>query len=397
MVTRIFTCRSLVISLSVFLGFATCASENPTRWNPDSCKPIVIAHRGASGYVPEHTSGAYALSITMGSDYVEPDLVMTKDGHLVARHENELTLSTDVAKRPEFANRYSNKIVDGRRVSGWFTEDFTLEELKTLRAVERIPIIRPGNARMDEAFDIPTFQEIIDLVKAMEVSENRKIGIYPELKHGTYFQQIGLAMEQPVVDIFHRNGYRNIEDHAFIQSFEVSNLKQLKQITNLRLIQLFGSRAGQPYDQIVLATGLTYGNMATAEGLKEIATYAHAVGPEKGYIIPRDENNTLGTPTSFVRDAHDAGLLVHPYTFRAENPYLPAEFQGVDSTVSGIGDYSGELRAFIETGIDGLFADQPDVPVRMRECHPTSSGTQLKLLSASVLNLTCIFFILKLL
>ncbi|XP_028159457.1 glycerophosphodiester phosphodiesterase GDPD6-like [Ostrinia furnacalis] len=331
----------------------------------DACGPLVIAHRGASGYVPEHTLGAYALAVTMGADYIEPDLVMTKDGHLIARHDNELGLSTDVASHPEFASRYQTKTVDRVTVSGWFTEDFTLAEIKTLRAIERIPANRPGNARMDGAFDVPTFQEIIELAKSMETIYCREIGVYPELKHGTYFQQLGLAMEEPVVEAFHSNGYRGPDAPAYIQSFEISNLKELKTLTDLRLLQLLG--ASQPYDQFVLGTNVTYLSMATPEGLREIASYAYAVGPEKAYIIPRTVNDTLGDPTPFVENAHAAGLKVHPFTFRSENSFLPAEFRSNDTSPDAIGDTAGEMLAFLRTGIDGLFVDQPDVLVRIRE------------------------------
>ncbi|XP_068629102.1 uncharacterized protein [Battus philenor] len=341
---------------------------SPGKVPTNDCKPIVIAHRGASGYVPEHTLGAYALAITMGADYVEPDLVMSSDGHLIARHDNELGLTTDVSLHPEFANRYRTQTVDGKKMSGWFTEDFTLSELKTLRAVERIPDSRPGNARMNGAFEIPTFQEIIDLVKSMEMSERRTIGIYPEIKHGTHFQNLGLAMERPVVETFNKNGYFGSSSAVYIQSFEVSNLKDLKAITDFRLIQLYSSNPdNQPFDQFVAGTKLTYGDMATLNGLREVATYAHAVGPEKGYIIPRNSDDTLGNPTSFVKDAHAVGLEVHPYTFRAENSFLPAEFRSNNLSESAIGDFVGELKAFIATGIDGLFTDQPDVPLRIRD------------------------------
>uniref|UniRef100_A0A2A4K6M5 glycerophosphodiester phosphodiesterase n=1 Tax=Heliothis virescens TaxID=7102 RepID=A0A2A4K6M5_HELVI len=333
------------------------------------CQPLVIAHRGASGYIPEHTLGAYALAATMGSDYLEPDVVMTKDGVIIARHDNELGLTTDVAQHPEFADRYRTQSVDGKEVSGWFTEDFTLAEIKTLRSIERIPTIRPGNARMDTAMDVPTMQEIIDLTKGLEVGLGRPIGIYPEIKHATHFQRLGLAMEKPLVDLLHDNGYRDAKSHIYIQSFEVNNLKELKNMTDLRLIQLFGGdSSGQPYDQVVQGTSLTYSQMATAEGLREIATYAYAVGPDKRYIIPRDAEDKLGTVTSFVQDAHAAGLKVHPYTFRSENQYLPAEFRSDDPSPDALGDAEGELRAFLATGIDGLFTDQPDDLIRIKNC-----------------------------
>ncbi|XP_047038057.1 glycerophosphodiester phosphodiesterase GDPD6-like [Helicoverpa zea] len=333
------------------------------------CQPLVIAHRGASGYIPEHTLGAYALAATMGSDYLEPDVVMTKDGVIIARHDNELGLTTDVAQHPEFADRYRTQTVDAKVVSGWFTEDFTLAEIKTLRSIERIPKTRPGNARMDTAMDVPTMQEIIDLTKGLEVSLGRPIGIYPEIKHGTHFQRLGLAMEKPLVDLLHNNGYRDAKSHIYIQSFEVNNLKELKNMTDLRLIQLFaGNSSGQPFDQVVEGTTLTYAQMATAEGLREIATYAYAVGPDKRYIIPRNDEDKLGTVTSFVQDAHAAGLKVHPYTFRSENEFLPAEFRSDDPSPDALGDAEGELRAFLATGIDGLFTDQPDDLVRIKNC-----------------------------
>ncbi|XP_035430061.2 uncharacterized protein LOC118262640 [Spodoptera frugiperda] len=337
------------------------SDSDEKEYDSELCHPLLIAHRGASGYVPEHTLGAYALAASMGSDYLEPDVVMTKDGHIIARHDNELGLTTNVAEHPEFASRYRTQMVDGRQVSGWFTEDFTLAEIKTLRAIERIPEIRPGNTRMDGAFDVPTMQEIIDLTKGLEVSLNRRIGIYPEIKHGTHFQRLGLAMERPLVDLLHKNGYTRPESLIYIQSFEVSNLKELKNMTDLRLIQLFaGNSALPPFDQYVQGTGLTYAQMATPEGLREIATYAYAVGPDKGYIIPRNADQTLGTPTSFVQDAHAAGLKVHPYTFRSENVYLPAEYRSADPSPAALGDAAGEYRAFLAAGIDGLFTDHPD-------------------------------------
>lgn len=354
----------------VWLAFASGRVYPPT-W-PEShgiheCWPLVIGHRGASGYVPEHTLGSYALAITMGADYIEPDLVSTKDGQLIARHDNELGYTTDVAEHPEFASRQRNQTVDGNEISGWFTEDFTLEEIKTLRAIERIPDIRPGNARLNGAFNVPTFQEIIDLAKSMQTSQKRTIGIYPEIKHSSHFKNLGLPMEQLVVDTLHNNGYYGREAPIYIQSFEISNLKELKGMTDLRLLQLYeADKSLKPFDQIGLENGLTYGDMSTAEGLKEVAKYAYAVGPDKSYIIPRDSDNKLGEPTSFVADAHAAGLKVHPYTFRAENTYLPSEFKNGNSP-NDIGDLASEIRTFLDAGIDGLFSDQPDVPVRLRQ------------------------------
>lgn len=368
---------------SVFLIFMSVTSglladlnskvpEMTRKYEMDSefCSPLIIAHRGASGYVPEHTLASYALAILMGADYIEPDLVMTSDGHLIARHDNELGLTTDVAAHSEFECRHKNKTVDGKTITGWFTEDFTLEELKTLRAIERIPEIRPNNVHFNGIFLVPTFQEIIDLVKGLQTSQQRLIGLYPEIKHSTYFSSLGLPMEQTLVDILHKNGYKGYQAPVYIQSFEVNNLKELNRITKLPLIQLFeGDKTMQPFDQIQQRTSLTYGDMATLEGLREVSKYAHAVGPDKSYIIPRDENNGLSCATSFVNDAHTVGLKVHPYTFRTENYFLPSQYVTDELEPHGIGNLTAELQAYIDAGIDGFFTDHPDIAVRLRgEC-----------------------------
>ena len=330
-------------------------------------KPLIIAHRGASGYVPEHTLAAYALAILQGADYIEPDLVMSKDGHLVARHDNELGLTTDVAQHPEFADRQRTQTIDGAPLTGWFSEDFTLAELKTLRAIERIPQIRPGNARLDNAFEVPTLQEIIDLVKSLQLSQQRTIGLYPETKHPSHFQQLGLGLEKTLVKLLRRNGYRDARAPVYIQSFEVENLKTLSRLTSIRLVQLLWVD-GQPYDQQVLGTGLSYAQMSTPAGLREIARYASGIGPEKSLIIPRDAQGNLdpANASTLVADAHVAGLKVHPYTFRAENTFLPADLRSGDDPQAH-GDIAAEARAFLETGIDGLFIDQPDIAVRVRQ------------------------------
>ncbi|CAK1548500.1 unnamed protein product [Leptosia nina] len=339
----------LVLSLDCISKVNTENQLVNRRRGPDDCHPVVVAHRGASGYVPEHTLGAYALAVTLGADYVEPDLVMTKDGHLIARHENLLDKTTDISQRPEFADRRRSVSILGNDVHlGWYTEDLTLAEIKQLRAMEPNSHIRPGSAQMDGVMQIPTFQEIIDLVKGLEVSVNRTIGIYPELKHGSHFESIGLPMEQAVVDVFHNNGYIGPNAPVYIQSFEANSLKKLKKITDLRLLQLISRFQSLTKD------------------LKEIANYAQAVGPEKSLIIPRDSNNRLGASTSFVVHAHAVGLKVHPYTFRAENAYLPVEFRSNGSD-SCFGNLYGELEAFLATGIDGLFIDQPDYLGRLRK------------------------------
>lgn len=356
-----FAACGLLLPLAALAAASDSSHEVP---HSDEPRPLIIAHRGASGYLPEHTLGAYALAILQGADYVEPDLVMTRDGELVARHDNELGLTTDVAQRPEFAERKRTQAVDGVTLTGWFSEDFTLDELKTLRAIERIPDIRPGNARLDGSLEIPTLQEIIDLVKTLQQSERRRIGLYIETKHPTHFQQLGLAMEEPLVRILQRNGYAGRDAPVYIQSFEVDNLKTLSALTQLRLVQLFGR--GQPYDQQVRGSDLTYAQMATAAGLQAVARYADGIGPEKSYVIPRDADGNLGQPSDFVTNAHAVGLEVHPYTFRAENAFLPADLRRGKSPADR-GDIEAEIRAYLDAGIDGLFIDQPDIALRLRE------------------------------
>jgi glycerophosphoryl diester phosphodiesterase len=338
--------------------------------------PIVIGHRGASGYVPEHTLTSYFIAIQDGADYVEPDLVMTKDGVLVARHENEISGTTNVAEHQEFASRRATKVIDGTSVTGWFTEDFTLAELKTLRARERIPDTRPGNARFNGQFEIPTFEEILSLVHGVEEQRDtharqlglpapKHIGVYPETKHPTYFAGIGLPMETLLVHTLERYGYKGRHGLAYIQSFEVGNLKALAKLTQLPLVQLI-DETGAPYDFVVAHDRRTYADMITPAGLKEIATYAQAIGPYKLLIIPRTADGNLGEPTSLVADAHAQGLLLHPWTFRAENTFLPSNLkQGADPTVHG--DLNSEILPYLRAGIDGFFTDNADLGFKARE------------------------------
>jgi glycerophosphoryl diester phosphodiesterase len=333
-------------------------------------EPIVIGHRGASGYRPEHTLAAYQLAIDMGADYVEPDLVSTKDGVLVARHENEISGTTDVAMRPEFVGRRVTKVIDGVNVTGWFTEDFTLAELKTLRARERLPDLRPGNTHFDGMFEIPTLEEVIQLVQDQSRGRGRDVGIYPETKHPTYFDSIGLSMEEPLVSLLHRYGYKGKNARVFIQSFEVSNLKDLNRMTKLPLVQL-ADAAGRPYDFVVAGDPRTYRDMVAPQGLAEIATYADGLGPNKSLLIPRDSNNRLLAPTTVVQDAHAQGLKVHPWTFRSENSFLPADFQRGNPADPAFprqhGDAGAEDRSFLSLGIDGFFTDFPDTGVAARD------------------------------
>ena len=311
--------------------------------------PIVIAHRGASGYRPEHTIAAYELAIEQGADVIEPDLVPTKDGALVARHENEISETTDVAAHPEFADRKTSKTIDGQSLTGWFTEDFTLAELKTLRAKERLPLMRPRNTAYDGQQAIPTFEEVIALAKKHHVA------IYPETKHPSYFASIGKGTDAAVVAALKAAGWDSAEAPVFVQSFEVKNLQRLKAMTKVRLIQLVNDE-GAPAD----GAAPSYASIVSPAGLKEVATYAWGLGPNKGMLFDGD------APTSLVADAHAAGLRVHPWTYRAENYFLPARFRdGINPR--GAGDVAAEISAALRLGIDGFFTDFPDIGVKARD------------------------------
>jgi glycerophosphoryl diester phosphodiesterase len=352
----------LVLALSQVAG-ASGGQEQAAAHGGGRRLPLVIGHRGASGYRPEHTIASYTLAIELGADYIEPDLVSTKDHVLVARHENDITGTTDVASHPEFAARRTTKTIDGVVHEGWFTEDFTLAELRTLRAVERLPDLRPANTAFDGLYQIPTFQEVIDLAK------RHRVGIYPETKHPTYFDSIGLSLEEPMLAALRANGLDRPGAKVFIQSFEVANLKELNRKTRLPLVQLI-DEVGAPYDFVVAGDPRTYADLVTPAGLAEIATYADGIGPSKNLIVPRDAAGNLLEPTSLVRDAHRAGLVVHPWTFRRENSFLPNDFrQGNPASPEYLrapGDLPAELRLFFHLGVDGVFSDNSDVAVATR-------------------------------
>jgi glycerophosphoryl diester phosphodiesterase len=316
--------------------------------------PLVIGHRGASGYRPEHTIAAYELAIQMGADYIEPDIVSTKDGILIARHENDISETTDVANRPEFSNHKTTKKIDGKDVTAWFTEDFTLAEIKTLRAKERLPF---RNHSFDGRFEIPTLQEVIDLAKRKSVQTGRTIGIYPETKYPTYFQSINLPLEKPLVSILETNGYTSKNDPVFIQSFEVENLKQLDKMTDLPLIQLLDEANKQPYDFVVKGDSRTYGDLTSPKELAKIAEYADGLGPYKRLIVPAGEDKRLKPTTSLINDAHAVGLRVHTWTFRNEDQYLAPDYNG---------NFQAEYEQFFKLGIDGVFSDFPDTAVTAR-------------------------------
>ena len=355
----------------VALGAATVpATAAPGHGGPQAGHhragtPLVFAHRGASGYRPEHTLAAYKLAIAMGADYVEPDLVSTKDGVLVARHENEISGTTDVATHPEFAGRRTTKVIDGTAITGWFTEDFTLRELKTLRAKERLPQVRPGNTVYDGRFEIPTFQEVIDLVRAESRRNHRAVGIAPETKHPTYFDSIGLSLEEPLVRTLRRNGLDRGNAKVVIQSFETTNLRQLDRLTRVPLAQLVDA-SGAPYDLKAAGRTTTYADLVTKAGLAGIASYADWVAPAKNLILPRDAAGAISTPSSLVPDAHRVGLRVVTWTLRVENQFLPANLRrGTDPNAHG--DLAGETRAFLDAGVDAVFSDQADIAATARD------------------------------
>jgi glycerophosphoryl diester phosphodiesterase len=298
----------------------------------DAAGPIIIGHRGASGHRPEHTIESYTLAIAMGADYIEPDLVSTKDGVLIARHENEIGGTTDVADK--FPGRRATKTIDGESITGWFTEDFTMAEIRTLRAKERLPF---RSHERDGLYPIPTFDEVLALAAAKSKETGRTIGLYPETKHPAYFRSIGLPLEPPMLETLAKYGKQDTSAAVFIQSFEPENLKLLRPQTTLRLIQLLDASAD-----------------VSPARLAEIATYADGIGPNTRLVVPANADGTLREPTTLVADAHAAGLLVHVWTLRSEPAFLSPTYGG---------DPLKEHRQFAELGVDGIFTDFPDVAV----------------------------------
>jgi glycerophosphoryl diester phosphodiesterase len=357
----------------------------------DGKPPLVIGHRGASGYLPEHTLEAYKLAIQQGADFIEPDLVMTRDGYLIARHEPMLGATTDVADKPEFASRKRKMLVDGVETEDWFAGDFTIAEIRQLRAKQQM---KERDQSHNGKYIVPTFQEVIDLAKTESARLGRTIGVYPETKHPTFHNAIGLPLEPSLVGVLNANGWTTKDAPVIVQSFEVANLKFLRRLTNVRLVQLVDADdvdanggivlkapSERPYDFVVTGDRRTFADLVTKEGLREIKSYADGVGPWKPYIVssrqtlgpdgkPVDLNKdgnidqqdrTLLPPTSVVADAHAMGLFVHTWTFRSEPRRLASDYKG---------DPANEYRAFFGLGVDGLFSDFPDSAVKAR------SGTQ---------------------
>ena len=355
---------ALPLTLTILLGsllLPTPARSAEHTMQDAKPKVAVIAHRGASALLPEHTLAAYAKAIEDGADAIEPDLVSTQDGALVARHENEIGSTTDVATHPQFAARKTSKTIDGERIKGWFTEDFTLAELRTLRARERLPQLRSTDA--DGRFPIATLDEIIKLVATESARRGRVIGLVPEIKHPTYFAGIGLAMEDKLLSTLAAHLYTK-QAPVTIQSFETGNLRQLRERIgaahpNLRLLQLLGGGKDRPYDLVATRQRTTYGDMMTPAGLRGIATYADAIGPSISSVKLTTATDG-STHSALVQDAHAAGLQVVLYTFRPENYFLPREFRNGDAvTARNTAGSIRQMRGYIAAGIDALFADDP--------------------------------------
>lgn len=386
--------RILVAGLgtAVILGLAACAggsSASAGRYPTlDGQPPLVIGHRGASGYLPEHTLESYKRAIELGADFIEPDLVATRDGELVVRHEPNITATTDVSTRPEFASRKTTRQVDGVAETGWFTTDMTLAELKTLRAKQ--PMAERDQSHNGK-YAIPTLREVLDLARSESARIGRTIGVYPETKHPTYHVTAGLALEDRLLKLLAEYGYASKNSPVIVQSFEVGNLKYLRSKTALRLVQLIDGDgvdaqgkvtlappSDRPYDFAVARDSRTFADLLTPAGLKEIKTYADGIGPWKAYLLPArqldangdgkpddlngdgavdERDRVLLPPTSVVRDAHAAGLFVHPFTFRGEARRLVSDYRG---------DAAAEYKKFFEMGVDGVFSDFPDTAVKAR-------------------------------
>lgn len=341
-----------------------------------STAPIVIGHRGVPGERLEHTSASYLLAIEQGCDYIEPDVVSTKDGVLVVRHENEIGGTTDVAVRPEFADRKTSKFIDGVPHTGWFTEDFTLAELKTLWCRERLPQLRPQNIALAQTERILTFDEVLTIAEVANVGRDVPIGVYVETKHPTYFAGIGLDLNDLLIANLERRGVNHTAAKVIIQSMETANLRALRDRTPLTLIQLM-DRQGAPYDLVAARDPRTYRKLAKKAELEKIADYADGIGPNKSMVIRRDMKYRLDGQTKLVRNAHRFGLLVHIWTMRNENNFLPTDLRrGTDKAAHG--DAVGEYLAFFDAGVDGVFSDFTQTAVAARSswlARPSPAST----------------------
>ncbi|MGC5583519.1 glycerophosphodiester phosphodiesterase family protein [Ornithinimicrobium sp. W1665] len=332
-------------------------------------RPVVIGHRGASGYRPEHTLGSYELAARMGADHLEPDLVVTRDGVLVARHESDITFTTDVARHRELSHRRTSKVIDGVERTGWFVEDLTLAELRTLRAVERLPHLRPGSAAHDRQEQVPTLEEVLQLRERLCAELDRDIGVYPETKHPSHFAGLGLPLEEPLVDLLTRYGLNRTDAPVFVQSFELGSLVRMRTGLGLRARTVFLITEPQGYAVTPTSAphpspeGGTEDSGAAAEALVETLARAgiDGLGPHLTMVLAPGDGGGL-VDTGLVGRAHAAGLVVHPWTFRAENAFLLPPFRSGDDPAAH-GDLAGQVRAFVEAGVDGIFVDHVDVAV----------------------------------
>jgi glycerophosphoryl diester phosphodiesterase len=337
--------------------------------------PAVVAHRGASGYRPEHTLESYRLAVAMGADDIELDVVPTRDGTLVARHDPELGRTTDVATRPEFADRRTTKVVDGESLTGWFVEDFLLEEVRTLTARERLPGLRWGSAAHDSRHRVATLDEILHLVRVESSRRGRTIGVMVELKHATYFESRGLSLEDPLLAALRRHGLDHPRSRVTVMAFEPTVLRRLAGRTRVPLVQLLDRRDGRPADLVAVGDPRTYADLVTPAGLSLIEAYADGVGVHKELVLAPAPDGTVES-TSLVRDAHREWLTVHVWTLRAENRFLSAPFRIGDDPDS-CGDLTGEARMLLDLGVDGLITDHPDVVVGARGAPDHSWGSRI--------------------
>ncbi|MGN2484523.1 glycerophosphodiester phosphodiesterase [Acinetobacter calcoaceticus] len=363
--------KKAILCLSL-ISLVGCNDDDKTENTPTTPeyqlpKILVVGHRGASALRPEHTLASYQKAIDDGADFIEPDLVSTKDGVLVTRHENEIGGTTNVSTLSQFADRKITRNIDGKDLTGWFTEDFTLSELQQLKARERIPEFRPANTAYNDLYPVPTLEQVIELAEANYKKTGKIIGLYIETKHPTYFKNHNLAMEDALLKTLAKYKYTRDIAPVYLQSFEVQNLKDLKKELDLhktlkhaQIIQLYDAKTSQPADFVESGETKTYADLATAQGLKDVAKYANGVGPSKGYILNFNDNGSVQT-TSFISDAHAAGLKVHPYTFRPENNFLPTPLkcsQDKPAERCPTGALK-EFEAYFKAGVDGVFTDDP--------------------------------------
>lgn len=378
--------RTLLITSLVALCTA-CNDNNDDHSQNNSTeykepKIIIVGHRGASALRPEHTLESYQKAIEDGADFIEPDLVSTKDGFLVARHENEISGTTNISTLSQFADRKKTKTIDGTSLTGWFTEDFTLNELNQVKARERIPAFRPDNTQYNDKFAIPTLEQIIELADQHYQKTGKIVGLYIETKHPTYFQKLNLNLEDPLLKTLAKYKYTREIAPIYLQSFEVSNLKYFKDqlilhktLKNAKIIQLFDDKSKSPADFVAQNITKTYADLATAQGLKEVAQYANGVGPSKSYIF----NEAYTAPSSFVTDAHAVNLKIHPYTFRPENNFLASNLKcslAVEDAAKRCETGAAkEYEMYFKAGVDGVFTDDPGLGRKTLEAYWKANPT----------------------